>query len=158
MRKSIMIATRRPLTKQDMMNSLGRYKACRKQERKDLMQTARIPFGKNGLFSSRSQGILATADFLTNKPSTPQTFGSLVANSKQERNLLSYEKTQKMWNSRASSLSRKCKRKNKTESLMESSDQYAIKIQELDELAKNSNPCELTDAQYQWIRSLRESK
>ena len=41
---------------------------------------------------------------------------------------------------------------------MERSDQYAVKIQELDQLSKVSKPCENTDAKYQWIWSLRSYK
>jgi hypothetical protein len=63
----------------------------------------------------------------------------------------------KIWDKRSELLSSKCKRE-KTGSLMERSDLYAIKVQELVELSKISSPCENTDAYYQWINSLREEK
>jgi uncharacterized protein YaaR (DUF327 family) len=69
-----------------------------------------------------------------------QTYGTVLSSSRQQRNLMQYDKTIKKWEKEAEDLSKKCHRKSKTESLMERSDQYAIKIQELDHLSKNSHP------------------
>lgn len=149
---------RRPLTKQDMMNTLHRFKACRESERNQLMQTIHPETNKRGIYTSQSQAMLPSSDLLTENQYATQTFGSVLATTRQQRNLLKYERSQKIWDTKASVLSKMCKRDAKTASLMERSDQYAIKIQELDQISKNSKPYENTDAHYQWICSLRASK
>lgn len=138
-----------------MVNTLQRYKACRENERKALANTASLT-KRSGMFHSQSQR--TTSDFLwTDTLYKTQTIGSHLANSQQERRLITYEKVVKDWDKRSSAFSRHCKR-NGSATLIERSDQYAVKIQELDQISKNSKPIDNTDGKYQWMFSLRSSK
>lgn len=138
---------RRPFTKQDLISSMQRFKACRDAERNDLMRTVNLTNRPQTIYSSRSNFSVPTT----------QTIEAVLESSKQERRLLNYDKTLKTWDKRSEILSSQCRR-HKSGSLMERSDLHAIKMQELIELSKISSPCENTDAYYQWISSLRESK
>jgi hypothetical protein len=74
---------RRPLTKQDLISSMQRFRACRDSERNDLIQTVSVTSRPQTIYSSRSNFSMPTT----------QTFGAVLLNSKQERRLLNYDKT-----------------------------------------------------------------
>lgn len=74
-----------------------------------------------------------------------------MSNTKQERRLQNYDRVTRAWSNNSQYLSKKCKRANSCETLIEKSDMYAIKVQELEALSKNSKPLENTDGHYQWI-------
>jgi hypothetical protein len=147
---------------------MNRFNACRVAEKRDLMYTVNLTNRPRAIYSS--QGNFTSPNMRTfdedlkyssrmSQKSYPKThtFGTVLLNSKQERRLLNHDKTLKIWEKRTELLSGKCKRAS-METLMERSDLHAIKMQELIELSKISNPCENTDAYYQWMNNLREDK
>jgi len=104
------------------------------------METIQEPKGRKTLFSSQSQGNLRDLRLTSEDKSKTITFGNLLATSMQERRLLSHEKAVKIWDKRNQIYSKKCHRESKSLSLMERSDQYAVKLQELDQCSKISKP------------------
>ena len=138
-----------------MINTLQRYKAWRDNERRMLANTASLT-KRSGMFHSQSQRT-STDYILTDSMYKTQTVGSLLANSNQERRLINYDKITKDWDMKSNLLSRHWKR-NGSATLMERSDQYAVKVQEIDQISKNSKPIDNTDGKYQWMFSLRASK
>lgn len=122
-----------------------------------LARTARIKHNKKGVYSTEAQFELNEQVF-TNTLANTKTFGSLLADSNQVRRLLNYDKAAKGWKDRSKLYSQKCHRKHDSITLLERSDHYAVKLQEIDQISKNSKPMENTDAHNQWIFSLRQSK
>ena len=78
------------------------------------MNTINITKTKRPIYTSQSQ--FATQDLRIMNDMNPsiQTFGTVLANTKQERRLLNHEKTLKIWDSRSDLYSQKCKRNSKS--------------------------------------------
>lgn len=135
--KTFAPSKRRPFTKNDLINTLHRYQACRENDKRQFLQTATIPNHRKGLMSS-GMNFNTNEAFFTGRNTPSQTFGSLLAGSRQERRLQKHEKTQKIWETESKALTKKCKRTGTASSLIERSDQYAVKLQELDQLERYS--------------------
>ena len=122
------------------------------------MNTINLTKNKRPVYTSHANNGINDLRIMNDGMAKTQTFGTVLAESKQERRLLNHEKHCKIWDKRSQILSKKWKRSAKSYSLLERSDQFAVKIQELDQLSKVSKPWENTDSTYQWICSLRTYK
>lgn len=140
-----------------MLSSMNRFKACRQAEKASLLETINDTKAKRTIYTSHSQNNLHDLGLMSEEKRQTITFGNLLATSKEERRLLNHEKAMKIWNKRNQFYSRQCKRDPKSLSLMERSDQYAVKIQELDQCSKYAKQCEAADAHNQWMCSLRST-
>lgn len=96
------------------MESINRFKACRQAERRGLLETINDTKSKRSIYTSHSQFHLQDLRLLSDVNSKTQTFGTLLAQSKEERRLINHEKAMKIWDKRSEIYSKKCNRNTKS--------------------------------------------
>lgn len=98
---------RRPFTKQDLISTINRFKACRVTEKHNLMNTINLTKNKRPVYTSHANHGINDLRIMNDGMAKTQTFGTVLAESKQERRLLNHEKHCKIWDKRSQILSKK---------------------------------------------------